>query len=335
VKLRPALRVLARPTLVPPVLLAAALLAFAFKLGGLPGVLRRIQGLPTGVLWLTLGLGAGYLALKAMQLRLLLDNLGLRVPWADFALAFCVGELTLTLPFGLFAQNWVMSASSQIHAARSVAATVMMLLAEIIVALGVLAAIGIPGWTAVRPAAVGVLIACASVVFGLLRYEHVTSRVANKVRQPWLRKGLLAGIELLASLKRLSRPKLVGINVLLAAGYLAALAYALLVVGRGAGVPALDYTRAVTIYAFALVVVLLGGGAFGQVGTVDVLGMVAGRAWGIDYSDGLALMLGFRVAWTGAMWLLNLPVVFLLWHLIPRPRRASRSSAEQRQKTLD
>ena len=55
--------------------------------------------------------------------------------------------------------------------------------------------------------------------------------------------------------------------------------------------------------------------------------MLAARAWGIDYTDGLAMMLGFRVVWTGSIWLLCLPIVGILWREMPgrRKRSADRS----------
>lgn len=333
-KARPLLRSLVRPTVLLPVLLAAALLAFALRLGSLQGMLARMRLLPAAIFAPTLACAAVYLALKALQLRMLLANLGLRIPWRNFGLAFCVGELTATLPFGLFSQNWVMSASSHVHVGRSAAATVMMLFAEAIVVLAVLAVYGIPGWSAVRPAALAVLAGCGAFVFGVVRYEHVTTRVAHKVRHEAARRALLSGIELLGSLRKLSSIALLGANVLLGAAYLGALAYALLLVGHAIGLDELDYAKAAAIYAFALAVVLLGGGAFGQIGTVDVLGMVAARSFGIGYTDGLALMLGFRLVWTASLWVLDLPVVILLWRLLS-PQMGAGGSAEYRKQSLD
>ena len=76
---------------------------------------------------------------------------------------------------------------------------------------------------------------------------HVGKSIAHKVRHEALRKAIMSGIELLGSLRRLSRPPLLAANVLLAAGYLAALAYAFLVVGHGMGLAKLHYTQAVVI----------------------------------------------------------------------------------------
>ena len=335
-KLRSALRTVARPTVILPVLLAVALLTFAFKLGGLEGMLARIRGIPAPVLWLTPAIAFIYLALKAVQLRMLLLNLGVRIPWKNFVLAYCVGELTATLPFGLFSQNWVLSASSHVHVGRSAGATVMMLLAEVLVVLAVLAAFGLPGWPAVRPVAIGTLVAAGILVLGVLRYEHVGKSLAYKFRREALRQAIRSGIELVGSLTRLSRAPLLAANVLLAAGYLAALAWAFLVVGHGMGLAKLHYTQAVVIYAFALAIVLVGAGAFGQIGTVDILGMAAASASGIGYRDGLALMIGFRIVWTASLWALDMPVVLLLWQrLSRRDGRPRRSSPHGREKALD
>lgn len=100
-----------------------------------------------------LGLAVAYLALKAWQLHLLLRNLGAEADWRRLALAFAVGELALTLPLGLFAQNWVLARTGRAPFGETAAATVVMLLVEIVVVLVFLAVVGIRGWPVVRPAA--------------------------------------------------------------------------------------------------------------------------------------------------------------------------------------
>ncbi|MGH8282382.1 MAG: lysylphosphatidylglycerol synthase domain-containing protein [Gammaproteobacteria bacterium] len=315
-KARRTLRHLAQPVFILPVLLATALLIFAFKLGNLGKVIERVQAIPIWILAIALGFAVIYLALKALQLHLLLVNLGVRPAWRPFALAFAVGELTLTLPFGLFTQNWILSASGTIRIGRSAAATVVMLLAEIAVVLLLLAVVGIPHWPELRPIAILALIVFGAILSGFLFFERTAHYHVHKMKHQRLRQALLEGIELLKGLKRLSSLRLLAINLLLAAVYLGALVSAFFFVGRGMGLHSLDYLTATTIYTFSLAVVLLGGGLFTQIGTVEVLGMLAARAWGIAYTDGLALMLGFRLVWTGAMWLLNLPVLFALWRTI-------------------
>jgi hypothetical protein len=58
--------------------------------------------------------------------------------------------------------------------------------------------------------------------------------------------------------------------------------------------------------------------------------MVIAQAWGIGYTDGLAMMLGFRIVWTGSIWLLCLPLVASTWREMPTRRKGG--SGERRKK---
>jgi hypothetical protein len=299
---------------VAPVLVAGVLFVTAVRLGDPGRALVGIRSLPMPVLAASLAMAIVYLGLKAWQLHLLLGTLGLHPDWRRLGLAFAVGELALTLPFGLFAQNWVLARTGRAHFAETAAATVMMLLVEIIVVLLLLAIVGIRGWPIVRPAAVAAAIALGLFVIGVLHFEAGVRRLASRFRQPALHRALAAAIDLICGLRRLSNLHVLTVNFVVAAAYLGALVVAFMLVGQQVGVTRFSYLMAATTYAFALAVVFLTGGLLSQIGTVEVLGMGAAQAaWGIPYAQGLSLMLGFRVVWTGAMWLCNLPVVVLLW----------------------
>ncbi len=190
-RLRRALHLLLRPKLLLSVLLAAALLTVAFKLGDLDSVLARVQAIPLWVMALALAAAIVYLALKCWQFRHLLANLELHPDWRRLVLAFSVGELAVTLPFGIFAQNWVLSATGKAHFGRSSAATVIMILTESLVVLLFLAVVGIPGWPELRPLALVFAVGLVVVVFGALRFGHVARRIGNKVKQPVLRRMFL------------------------------------------------------------------------------------------------------------------------------------------------
>jgi hypothetical protein len=319
---RPA-RALLRPQVILPVLLAVALLVFAFSLGDINKVMGRVGKLPVHVLLLALAAAACYLACKAVQLKLMLTQIDVRIPARPFWLAFAVGELTVTLPLGLFSQNWVLSASRRIHIGRSSAATVMMLLAEIAVVFLFIAVVGIPGWPDVHWIAVGVLACFALLLAGAILFGEKAHPHLSKLPRSWMRKGARTGLEMLGGLRKLSTPAVLAISIVLAAIYLGALTFAFWIVGRGMDVHHLGYLTAATIYIFSLAVILIGAGLFSQIGTVELLGMLAARAWGIGYTDGLAMMLGFRIVWTGSIWLLCLPIVGVMWREIPSHRRDS------------
>ncbi len=323
-------RALLKPQVILPVLLAAALLAFAFSLGDLGKVVDRVGKLSGKVLWLSLAASACYLGVKAVQLWMLLNHIEVRIPARPFWLAFAVGETTMTLPLGLFSQNWVLSASRRVHVGRSSAATVMMLVAEITVVFLFLAVVGVPGWGDVRWAAIGVLALFALLILGLLLFERKARAFGERLRRPLLVQAARAGMELLDGMRKLTTPAILAFSIVLAAVYLGALTAAFWLVGDGMGVPRLDYLTATTIYAFSLAAILVGAGLFSQIGTVEVLGMVVARAWGIGYTDGLALMLGFRIVWTASIWLLCLPIVALNWREIPS--RNARRSGDRGQK---
>lgn len=314
-------RNLLKPQVILPVLLAVALLVFAFSLGDVHKVITRVGKLPVHVLWISLAAAACYLACKAAQLKLMLTQIDVQIPARPFWLAFAVGELTVTLPLGMFSQNWVLSASRRIHIGRSSAATVMMVLAEVAVVFLFLAVVGIPGWHDTRPLAVALLAAIGLALLGLILFEHRARALVSRLHHRWARRGAEAGLEMLRGLRKLSTPVMLAISIVLATVYLGALTFAFWHVGRGMGVHHLDYLTSATIYMFSLAVILVGAGLFSQIGTVELLGMLAARAWGIDYTDGLAMMLGFRIVWTGSMWLLCLPIVALMWREMPSHAR--------------
>jgi hypothetical protein len=329
VSIRGALRALAQPKVFLPILLAGALFFLAISLGDIGKVLGRIRAIPLMDLGITLGCAFVYLALKGLQLHLLLADLGAHPKPRRFLLAFAVGELAVTFPLGIFAQNWVLSENDRIHFGRSSAATVVMLLMETEVVLLWLTIVGIPNWPPLRPLAGCLLLVIAALVFGVLHFEPLAQKLAGKVRHEKLHKAMDEAIGLIRGLKRLAGWRVLWVNFLITGGYLGALIAAFMAIGHGVG-ENLTYVQAATIYGFSLAAVLLTGGLSGQIGTIEVIGMNAARGWGIGYTDGLALMLGFRVAWTGAMWLLNGPVVIAFWHRL-RGRRKHRRQRKHEQ----
>ena len=305
-------------TIVAPVLLAGVLFFVAVRLGDPGRALGAIRALPLSVLAAALACAIVYLALKAWQLHLLLANLGIRADVRRLGLAFAVGELALTLPFGLFAQNWVLARTGRAHFGESAAATVVMLLVELVVVLLFLAVVGIRGWPAARPGAVIVVVGLCALMALVVQFESALRDWSERIRARRLaHRALVALIDLLCGLKRLSHVHVLAANAAIAALYLGALALAFMLVGQRVGLEHFGFLMAATTYAFALAVVFLTGGLTSQIGTVEVLGMSAAQAaFGLSYAEGLTLMLAFRVVWTGAIWLCNLPIVVLLWRRV-------------------
>lgn len=306
------LRAWFKPKVLLPLVLAGALLFVALSLGDAGKVMGRVGRMPWSVWVLVPGLAAVYLLCKAAQLQLLLHNLKARGSWRRFGLAYAVGELSLTLPMGVFAQNVVLARDENIDFGRSAAATVLMLLLEMALVLLWLAVTGIPGWAPLQPLAAVALAGMVLLLIAGVYFRSVLERLAGRVRLRPLRWTLKQIVELLAGLRQLSSLRMLGLNLLLMPIYLGALGAAFLLVGHGVGLHRLGFVEAATIYAFSLAAILMTGGLSGQVGTVEVVGMSAAKAYGVEYTDGLALMLGFRLVWTGAIWLLCGPLAFAL-----------------------
>lgn len=326
--LRPLLRAALQPRVILPLLLTAALLAVALSLGDLGQVLGRIQSIPVWVMAVALAMAIAYLVIKCWQLHYLLNHLKLHPGLHRLVLAFSVGELAVTLPFGIFAQNWMLSATSRGESrfGRSSSATVVMLLAETVVVLLFLAVVGIPRWPQLRPVAALFAFGLLLVVYLALYFGHLTRYLHRRVKRESMRKVLAQLDDLIDGLKAEYRPRLLAVILLSTAVYLGALGVAFMFVGQSMGVPHLSYLTAATIYAFSLAAVLIFGGLLSQIGTVEILGIGAAQAWGLSLTDGLALMLGFRVVWTGAVWLVNLPLVFVLWRTLKPADRVARAS---------
>jgi small basic protein len=338
--LRGAVRQVVQPRFILPVLLTAALLAVAFNLGDLGQVLGRIQIIPIWVMAVALAMAVAYLGVKCWQLHYLLNHLKLHPGAHRLVLAFSVGELAVTLPFGIFAQNWILSVTSRDDTSRfgrTSSATVVMLLSETVVVLLFLAVVGIPRWPELRPVAALFAFGLVVTVYLALRFGHLTEHLHHRTRRDWLRKVLRQLDELISGLKSELRPRLLAVTLASSALYLAALTVAFMFVGRSMGVAHLSWLAAASIYAFSLAAVLIFGGLLSQIGTVEVLGIGAAQAWGLSLTDGLALMLGFRVVWTGAIWLVNLPLMFVLWRTLKPSEKVRRASAstEDFEKAID
>ncbi len=299
------------PKIVIPILLAAALLAFAFSVSDATEVLERIHALSPSVITKGFGLAAVYLTVKGLQFRMLLNALGVRVGWRQLILAFAIGEMTIPIPAGVYAQNYVLRHVHGDRFALTAAATTSALAIEAMLVLAVLSIWSVPGWWWLRPAVVavfGVGVAAGVMLNRFPGLDRGIGRWLERLRLRAIRRPLL---DLIGGLRALSSGVLLK-AILAAVAYLAALAAAFFVVARGVGLSQFTLTQAVTVYAFSLAVVLMLGNFVTQLGTLEVLGVSAAQAWGYSASEGLAALVGFRLIWVLSVWLICGPTAWLL-----------------------
>jgi uncharacterized membrane protein YbhN (UPF0104 family) len=323
---------LRRMEIVLPVLLTAALLAFAFVLGDLPTAFGRVRALPFAVIAGGFALAALYWALKGLLFRQLLAHIGIQPDWRRLGAAYAVGEMCLTIPAGMYAQNWVLSRIHGADIARSAAATTGILAVEGTLLILVLAVLAIPGWPWLRPAVLGIMAVLGAAFLVLM---STLGRRPKRLRRGRLRAVRVTLFRFLLALRALGKPLLLLEATALTAIYLTALVVAFMLVGRAVGNPGFTLVQAATIYFFSLGVSMLFGGVLSQLGVVESVGIGAAQAWGYGATDALAMLLGFRLVWMGSIWVVSGACLWLLRRELRWPRhRADASADDQIQKAL-
>ncbi len=300
---------LLQPRILIPVLLAAALLTFAFSITDLGRVMGDIRGIPLAAMAGTLGLAAAYLGIKWFELNVLLNGLGIYPSWRQLVVASAVGEMTLTIPSGIYVQNYVLKHVQGAGFARSSAATTATLAAEALVVFLTLAILPVPGWRWLQPIIIGMLAAAVLAGLGLYRWQHARNALTDWLSRNTAGRGI---IEMLEGLRALCTFRLAAWAFLLSAAYLLLLVWAFLVIGHGAGVPGLNFLEALTTYFFSLGIILILGGFLSQLGVMEVAGLGVARAWGYSATQGLAMLLGFRIVWVVSIWLIGGTLLVIL-----------------------
>lgn len=320
-------RVLTRPKVVVPFLLAMAFLVAAVSLSDIPAVFASIGKIPVVYLFGTLLLAAIYLICKGLQFRGFLKDLGIFVPWRSMLISYVVGEVTLTLPFGIYAQNYLLKKLQGSQISRTAAATTLMLIFEAGAFFLVLALFGVQDWPWLRWVAWVFLLGLIAFIGILTRWKRLQDDLSHLSQYLKLPSGAVK--DFLNSLSALADSR-----IFIRRGYLTALYAIVLIVAfhtiaHGVGVSSLGILQAASIYAFSLSIALIFGGITSQVGVVEVAGMGAARMFGYSFSQGLSMLLGFRLVWTACIWLICLPVIFWL------RGELAESAGDYRQESLD
>lgn len=333
-RLRGWLRALSAPRRAVPVLLTGALIAALVEVSGISDVFQRWRALSPQLLGLTLALAMVYFALKSWQFRRLLKAAGLSTDWRGVLVAFAVGEMTLLLPLGIYAQNYVLSKSRGQDFARSAATTTAVYVLEIIVLTSVLAALPVYGWPLLRKGLwIGIGV---GIVLSLLLTEfHPLRRIALRLAR---RKGTLGKLAhkvlaFLQEMRMLGKAHALLHNVLISAAYLFALVVAFQQVGEAVGKDHIGLLQAVTIYAFGLLVAMTLGGLISQLGTVELAGAAIASSMGLNVHNVFTMLIWFRLLWTASIWIIAGGTLLTLRRELLTPsksRSASRSEDASR-----
>lgn len=249
---------------------------------------------------LVLLLTVPYLAARALVWQELLGALKVKAPIRSMAISFNAGEITKTLPGGIYVQNYLLARLEhfdQYSVVRSSMSTTAMLGLESAIALPMTLIFPIPGQPWIRWAVLGVV--AVWIVLLCLAWMLVHRwGVDFKDRLPvWLDKVREILDEFLAAGGELLNPKTLRL-LLPTATYMMFWAIELYAIMRAVGINHISFGGVIGIYALIVMVDVLVPIPT-EIGLTEFTGLGALLAYGIDKSKAAIVMLGLRILATG------------------------------------
>jgi hypothetical protein len=324
-KVRRRWRAVLAPQRAVPILLTAALIAVLAQVPHIANVFHRWHALTPALIGLLLLLALTYFVLKGWQFGRLLKAAELATDWRAQWAAFAVGEMTLILPLGMYAQNYVLLKSRGQGFAKSAAVTTLMHALEITVLAAALAVIPVHSWPQMHDVLWSGIGLCFVLSVLLIRF-HPLRRIAMQLahHEGWVGRFARRGHDFLKEWRMIGRPHVLLYNVGITAAYLLALAVAFQHVGGAFGEQHVGLLQAIAIYAFGLLVAMMFGGLVSQLGTVELSGAAMASAMGFQLHNAIVMLIWFRLLWTVDIWLIaGSTLVALRRELLPSLSRSA------------
>ncbi len=280
---------------------ALGMLAYVAYIAAAPRSAAQLWSI-IGQTWpLVAALIVPYLGARLLVWFALLRQLGITVPWQPLVVAFAAGEMTKSLPAGIYLQTYLLGRMNHLdrHAlTRSTMATTAMLGLESALAVPVVVILGIPGAPWVRQTVIAVVLAwivILALAWALVHYRatHLGPRVAA-----WRRRLVLliedflkAGGELISW--RTTRA------LLPTAVYMFVYVLYLYAIIKALGIRRVGIVDTMAIYAMLVLAVILIPIPT-EIGITEFTGLGALLAYGIPGSTAAVVMLALRAVATGA-----------------------------------
>lgn len=301
---------------------AIGLTAYVISIAVAPKSAGQIWRIIQGTWWLVLVLIFPYLAIRAFVWRQLLQDLDIEIPWRPLLASFSAGEITKSLPAGIYVENYLLAkvAHFRAHAAaRSSMATTAMLGLESIVAVPVLLIAQIPGRLWIRWAMLGIIgvwVAVLAAAWLLVRYR---ARTIAENSPDWQQRGIRFAKAFLEAGSDLISWRTAAL-VLPTALYMLIYVTDLDAILVAVDVKRLKFVDVMSVYAFVVLVVILIPIPT-ELGLTDLSGLSALIAFGVPSATAAIVMLGLRALVTG----LTIAVAGLMLFLL----RSELSNAEE------
>ena len=240
--------------------------------------------------------------------------MGVRAPLRETVAAFCAGELTKSLPGGVYLETYVLARIERLGERAIVEAAVATTGMDVMIGtVGFLTAmaIGLPdrGWFRLMLIAIaGAWIVLFALVFTVVRWWRPHERVSAP---GWLRTVGRIGDEAISGAGRLVRPERQSDDhqsALTTAAYMALYAVLLWLILVTLGLAGIGFAAAVSVVAITMLANDLLPVPM-ELGLTEITGVGVLGAYGVDATTAAIVMLGYRVLTTGASTVVVLSVM--------------------------
>jgi uncharacterized membrane protein YbhN (UPF0104 family) len=253
-----------------------------------------------------------YLVSRAYIWYGLLCRLGIDVPLRHLVVAFAGGEMTKSLPAGIYVENLILGKTQHLNraeAVRSTVATTAMLGLECALAVPLIIVAGLPGEPWVRWTVVGVVVAWVLIVaiVRVLVSEALARQTWRGVR--WLCQAAMSVKDFIDAGGELVRPS-TALYLVPTAVYMLVYCVYLYAIAHAIGVHHLTFMQAVTAYAVIVLAVILVPIPT-EIGIAEFTGFGALQTFGVSGSTAALIVLALRLVATGAT-ILVAAIVFVV-----------------------
>lgn len=305
-------------TVVLAAIVALGLLAYVAYVASARGSLTELWRIVQGTWILILLLTFPYLAARAVVWYQLLRQLKIRVSWGEMIVAFAGGEITKSLPAGVYVQNFLLGRLAhlgRLSVVRSTAATTATLGLESFLALPVALIIGVPGVPWLRWVLAGIVAAwllLLMLVWVAVRYRahHIGPTTAA-----WRRRLIEMAEEFLSTGAELVAPR-TALYLFPTAIYMLIYVVELHAITHAVGVP-ISFTDMVGIYAIIVLAVILIPIPT-EVGITELTGLGALVAYGVPRASAAVIMLSLRLLSGGMTILVAIVLLVVVRHELRR-----------------
>jgi uncharacterized membrane protein YbhN (UPF0104 family) len=328
-------RRLLRPRVVIPLTLSIGVLGALLTLGNFDRIVAEVTAFQAqDMLWCII-LFLVYELLRGAQWTVLLRTLDARVPSRSVAVSFLSGEVTKYLPLGNYFPNYVLRETDRLDFGSTSAATLGIVLFEVVVSLAGVAILGLGAWSGwLRPLVVGGSLAV--VLLGAV-IVHFRARLVTPswlTRRRWMRSALVELQRCGVGLRLLAHPRTLLLGTVLCAAYIATASAALLAVLHGLGDFSLSYAQVAGVYSFTLAFALIEPSPM-DLGILELGGVAALLVVGADPTTAVAAMLISRLFSVAVSLSVAAIGLALLHRTVGRALRGKAASEAERPESFD